>query len=61
MYVTSFKFCSLKHEGHIYMQTKPSGGFVVTGDGTGSFQTVNFDLFKPEKEKLSVLISISLN
>ena len=36
------------------------GGFVVsfgvTGDGTGSFQTVNFDLFKLEKEKLSVLI-----
>ena len=38
------------------MQTKPSGGFVVkfvvTGVGTGSYQTVNFDLFKPEKEKL---------
>ena len=36
------------------MQTKLSGGFVdifvVTGDGTGRFQTVNFDLFKPEKE-----------
>ena len=30
--------------------------FAVTGDGTGSFQTVNFDLFKPEKEKLFVLI-----
>ena len=43
------------------MQTKPSGGFVVTGDGTGSFQTVNFDLFKPEKEKLLVFISITLN
>ena len=46
------------------MQTKPSGGFVVifviTGDGTGSFQTVNFDLFKPEKDKLYVLISITL-
>ena len=48
------------------MQTKLSGGFVVTvvifavtGDGTG--KTVNFDLFKPEKEKLFVLISISLN
>ena len=34
--------------------------FVVTGDGTGNFQTVNFDLFKPEKEKLFVLISITL-
>ena len=37
------------------MQTKPSCGFVVTfvvtGNGTGSFQTVNFDLSKPEKEK----------
>ena len=47
------------------MQTKPSGGvvvtFVVTGDGTGSFQTVNFDLFKPEKEKVFVLTSITLN
>ena len=27
------------------MQTKPFSGFVVTGDGTGSFQTVNFELF----------------
>ena len=35
--------------------------FVVTGDGTVCFQTVNFDLFKPEKEKLFVLISITLN
>ena len=46
------------------MQRNLSGGFVVTfivtGDGTGSFQTVNFD-FKPEKEKLFVLISITLN
>ena len=37
------------------MLTKPSGGFVVTfmftGHGTGSCHTVNFDLFKPEKEK----------
>ena len=44
------------------MQTKPSAGFVdtfvVIGDGTGSFQTVNFDL---EKEKLFVYISITLN
>ena len=44
------------------MQTNTSGGFmftfVVTGDGTGSFQTVNFDLFKPENEKVFVLISI---
>ena len=43
------------------MQTKPSGGFVVTfvvtGDGTGSFQTVNYD--QPQKEKLFVLISIN--
>ena len=47
------------------MQTKPYGGFVltfvVTSDATGSFQTVNFDLFKPEKGKLFVLISITLN
>ena len=35
--------------------------FAVTGDGTGSFQTVNFDLFKSEKEKLFVYISIMLN
>ena len=35
--------------------------FVVTGDRTGSFQTVNIDPFKPEKEKLFVLISITLN
>ena len=35
--------------------------FAVTGDGTGSFPTVNFDLFKPEKEKLLILISITLN
>ena len=35
--------------------------FVVTGDGTGSIQTVNFDLFKPEKEKLFVYICIILN
>ena len=41
------------------MQIKPSGGFVVnfvvTGDGTGSYPTVNFDLFKPEKKKLFTL------
>ena len=35
--------------------------FVVTGNGTGSFQTVNFDLFKHEKEKFFVLISTTLN
>ena len=36
--------------------------FVVIGDGgTGSYQTVNFDLFKPKKEKLFVYISITLN
>ena len=34
--------------------------FVVARYGTGSFQTVNFDLFKPE-EKLFVLISKTLN
>ena len=34
---------------------------VVIGDGTGSFQTVNFDLFKPEKEQLFVYISITFN
>ena len=48
------------------MQTETSRGFVatffvITGDGTGSFKTVNFDLSKPEKEKLFVLISITLN
>ena len=36
------------------MWTKPSYGFVitfvVTGDRTGNFQTVNFGLFKPEKD-----------
>ena len=46
------------------MQTNTSGGFVVTfmvtGDGTGSFHT-DFDLFKPENEKLFVIISITLN
>ena len=31
------------------------------GGGTGSFQTVNFDLLKPKKEKLFVYISITLN
>ena len=35
--------------------------FAVTGDGTGSFQTVSLELFEPEKEKLFVLISITLN
>ena len=35
--------------------------FVVIGDGTGSFQTVNFDLFKSEKEKVFAYISITLN
>ena len=35
--------------------------FVVTSDASGSFQTVNFDLFKPDKEKLFVFISITLN
>ena len=44
------------------MQKKPSGGFVVNfviiGDGTRSFQNVNFE---PEKEKLFVIISITLN
>ena len=34
---------------------------MVTGDGPGSFQTVTFDLFKPERGKLFVLISITLN
>ena len=35
--------------------------FAVIGDGTGSFQTVNFDLFKPENEKVFVYVSITLN
>ena len=45
------------------MQTKLSGGFVVifevTGDGTGSFQTMNFDLFNQKKRNyfsLSLLL-----
>ncbi len=33
--------------------------FVVIGDGTGSFKTVNLELFKLKKEKLFVLISIT--
>ena len=31
--------------------------FVVTGDGTGSFQTVNFDLFNQRKRNY---LSLSL-
>ena len=45
------------------MQTKTSGSFVltfvVTGDGTGSFQTVNFDLFFLSQKKRNYL-SLSL-
>ena len=37
------------------MRTKPVYGFevtfAVTGGGSGSFQTVYFELFKTEKEK----------
>ncbi len=33
--------------------------FVVIGDGTGSFKTVNLDVFKLKKEKLIFLISIT--
>ncbi len=32
---------------------------VVIGDGTGSFKTVNLEVFKLKKEKLFVLISIT--
>ncbi len=32
--------------------------FVVISDGTGSFKTVNLEVFKLKKEKLFVLISI---
>ena len=57
--VSNFVALNIKEE------TNLSGGFLVTlavtGDGTGSFQTVNFDLFKPEKEKLLVFMCISLN
>ncbi len=35
------------------------GYFVVIGDGTGSFKTVNLEVFKLKKEKLFVLISIT--
>lgn len=33
--------------------------FVVIGDRTGSFKTVNLEVFKLEKEKLFFLISIT--
>ncbi len=33
--------------------------FVVIGDGTGSFKTVNSEMFKLKKEKLFFLISIT--
>ncbi len=33
--------------------------FVVIGDGTGSFKTVNLEVFKLKKEKLFFLISIT--
>ncbi len=32
---------------------------VVIGDGTGSFKTVNLEVFKLKKEKLFFLISIT--
>ena len=51
MYDTSFKFVALNIKCQINMQTKTFRGVVVTGDGTGSFQTVNLRMFKPEKEK----------
>ena len=35
--------------------------FEIISDGTGIFQIVNFDLFKQEKEKVFVYISITLN
>ncbi len=45
----------------ICIQTKPFCGFVfifvVIGDGTGSFKTVNLEVFKLKKEKLFFLIS----
>ena len=31
--------------------------FAVIGDGTGRFQTLNFNLFKPEKDKLAVYLN----
>ncbi len=43
--------------------TKQFCGFVVIvvviGDGTGSFKTVNLEVFKLKKEKLFFLISIT--
>ncbi len=33
--------------------------FVVIGDGTGSFKTVNLEVLKLKKEKLFFLISIT--
>ena len=46
------------------MHTKPSGGFVITivlQVTELELPDCEFDLFKPEKEKLFVLISITLN
>ncbi len=44
----------LKHTTSINIQTKQFCGFVVifvvTGDGTGSFKTVNLEVFKLKKE-----------
>ncbi len=33
--------------------------FVVIGDGTGSFKTLNLEVFKLKKKKLFFLISIT--
>ncbi len=57
------KICIIIHQYYINIQTKQFCGFVVIvvviGDGTGSFKTVNLEVFKLKKEKLFFLISIT--
>ena len=36
------------------LRIRATYNYLFIGDRNGSFQTVNFDLFKPEKEKLLV-------
>ena len=46
------------------MQTEPFGfvvTFTSTGDGTRSFQTASFDMFKVRKREIICLFSITLN
>ena len=54
-------FVDLNAEVVINMQTKPSGSFVVTflvtGNGTWRFQTVNFDLSQKKRNYLSITLN----